>query len=183
METSSKTVNIKRNTMYTLEGIGYSAMVTGIILAWIGLNLNGNGGWSVLVSSYSIILAALLFLGAIKINNNLSNNIAISTIIWNSLPLFLLLVTVIVVLIFLNKYKNVIQSDNLSSYYYTFSGLIILFITIEAIMLSMEYLSPQYKTMLKISSNVFMLLLLFSTINLGFLACYLIVLEYYTTQG
>jgi len=183
MITSSKVVNAERNKGYTFEGFVYSVISAGIILTWIGLSLNGSSGWGVLVSGYSIMLGCLVFLGALKLSSNSNNRVPNGVIFWNFIPIGILLFTISVLLVFINQYKDIIQSDHLSSYYYTFSGLMSFFITLQIIMLGNDYMSAAYKTMQKISDTTFMLFMLLSILNLYFLICYVIVLKFYTTQG
>ena len=189
MKTSSNEVNSMRNKNYVLEGISYSAIIVGIILSWIGMNLTGKNGWNVLISGYSIMLGCVLFLGSLKLNSNYTKLLSIHNqqpfykIFWNFIPILLLLVTLLTIIVLLNLFKDKIQSNHLSDYYYTYSKLITFFLTVEIILLIREYLSVGYKSLHEISINTTMMFILLSVLNLGFIFCYIIVLKFYTTQG
>jgi hypothetical protein len=164
-----------------LANISYSFLVAGFIIVIVTTGVTNKNSLTALITGYSVLLVSLLFL--LWLNWMNMDTMPIFTILKNFFP-FLTIITLIVLLItFLSIYFDRISENHVSNYYYTFSNLSTIFLSVQIFLLFRELTTKQFEVTKSLSPRMFSILMLLTTINAIIVATLGIVLKFYITQG
>lgn len=161
--------------------ISYATMIAGFVIIIVTTGITNTNSLSALISGYAILLVSLLSI--LWLNWVNMEGISLFSILKNLFPFLSIMVIVLTLISFLSIYFDRISSSRVSSYYYTFSNLSTLFLAVQLLVLFRELTTKNYELTKSVSSKVFSVLMLLTTINAIIVATLGIILKFYVTQG
>jgi len=168
-----------KDLLNKLNYLNYSLIVAGIIIIFITSYTNNSNGLIALISGYSTILVAILFLCGLNIMNlmNINKNMSYYQLLYNSFPFLFIMGLIIFLICNYTIYFDKIVNSKVSDYYFIFSFLSTIFIIIQ-----ISILINSFKNNPIIKNNIFHLLNFIGSINIMIITTIFIILKYYVTD-
>ena len=174
-------MKIDRELYVNLTNIAYSVVIAGFIIVVITTGMTNENSLTALISGYSGLLAALLFLVILNWIN--MDNVGLLQRIISLFPFLIIMFIILLLVTYLSLFFDRIVSNKVSSYYYSFSMVSTIFLAAQIMLLFSELISKHFESTKQIGGKMLSLLMLLGVIN-GILVITLgIILKFYSTQG
>jgi hypothetical protein len=174
-------MKIEKDLYTILMNMSYAIIIAGFIIILITTGTTNQNGLSALIGGYSAVLVSLVFFGTI--NWIYMNNDAMYPI-FKLLAIFLNICGIIILLIvYLSIYFEKIISEHVSNYYYSFSNLSTIFLSVQIAMLFSIFFNKKEGDMGRTLDKTLSIILLLGLVNVIIVTTIGIVLKYYSTQG
>ena len=160
-----------------LMNVPFAVIIASGIIILITTNMTDQNALKALLGGYSGLLLGLLFVIILNLT-------FIKTPFLDMFPIIMVMIIVSLLLYYIVIYFDRISEGHVSSYYLSFSIVSLLFLAIQIITIFNAIYDKTYESNTKLFSNTtFLLLGLFSVINIIIVLTIGIVLHFYSTQG
>jgi hypothetical protein len=170
-------MRIDRTLNTNLTNIAYAVVIASFIIIWITTGMTSQNGLTALISGYSGLLAALVFLVVLGWTN-MDQTVPIMTRLTSFIPFIVLIFIISLLVAYLSIYFERISTDQMSTYYYTFSHMSTLFLAVQIGILFRSILTTS-----SMDPKTFSILMLLGTINAIIVISLGVILKFYSTQG
>jgi hypothetical protein len=160
-----------------LMNVPFAVIIASSIIILITTNMTDPNALKALIGGYSGLLLGLLFVIILNLT-------FIKTPYLDMFPIIMIMIIVALLLYYIVIYFDRISEGRVSSYYLSFSIVSLLFLAIQIFTIFNAIYDKTYESNTKLFTNrTFLLLGLFSVINIIIVLTIGIVLHFYSTQG